>query len=460
MKQIVDYVNLLGRAVNDLLKEILPTIGRQSNCGLVMQRICDELGLEPLGARGNFAFCVMMPGREDVVLKVLTGENGDPLEDGYLDYIAWVMRNANGNQNLPLVYDCRLFDRCAIVAMERLYKADTDNMHGGSAKFLHKYSYKTAGELYGRDDINPMLLRCIEQLGKFNDLHGGNIMVRRTADGKFKEYVVTDPYYRRAPAGLRCDQFRLANGRFGFVARVFQGPNISDLLTDRDMQAVKRISGKRNIPVPRVGCHDDDGNFHKSWWLANKNKEVKRDRRPTLVMRGAVSAVRREKEDRMLRIRAKHDRQPLGQRVPRPLLPGRKPRRVCTAQRPLVVRDPGKKADCGKHVQSGPVAVADFAGLEHRILARMASERKIMVAEKQRELGLGEIVRDMLRSGWRPPHGPNTRVACAQDFRRKRRIWKFYHGVQQVRRQYSPLIGPLRPFYYVPRCVNPGWHIG
>lgn len=55
-----------------------------------------------------------------------------------------------------------------------------------------------------------------------------------------------------------------------------------------------------------------------------------RSERPELVKDGSPAAIRREKEDRMLRIRTQHDNQPHRAGLQRTLLPGQQPRRVST----------------------------------------------------------------------------------------------------------------------------------
>lgn len=228
----------------------------------------DELGLQKIGG-GAYGSVFRHPSDYSLVVKV----GFDP-NDGWLDYAAFCIENP-GHPELMQVHDLRVFSTFWVAVMEKL-DATEDFSYGGS-KYGMRRDWETG------DNLPLGAQRLWNKVGRFTDLHGGNMMLRDGFPVITDPYCVGEGYYQK---------FKAANGRIDVTIGIY---NVSDEQVLKELQ----YAGPNGAPVVAVG---------------------------------KAATVRAQKENTVLRSRPVHADPARSEGVQRALLPKLGSRRVQTAR--------------------------------------------------------------------------------------------------------------------------------
>ena len=339
-------------------------------------RLEDKYGWRVLGS-GQNGIAVLHPYDPNLVVKISTDVN-----DGGVDFAAWIVRQKMQgitSVHFPEILALQIDKKFAVIVMEKL---------------------APSGE-YGRDHFNNpeanlwcqglssclVVQKFFDECGRPDDLHSGNWMMREGTP------VLIDPLYGRVPHAQRWDTYwrdgklhievqalGIDPGAQMAAVRNFDEFNKHAgwgvppiVMREHDMgvvhgrhefravpQQIKKRVGARLQPMfavdfgdaeKRMMAHFDDRFLDMAKAMALKPNMVHamdgalqrkvQYERPALVKDGTPAAIRREKEDHMLRIRARHDHQPHRTGLQRTLLPGQQPRRVPAAWATFVERVAG-----------------------------------------------------------------------------------------------------------------------
>lgn len=173
---------MLGAAADRLLVHEFP--GLTPNPDTFSNKMQKEYGWDLLG-KGFYGAVFDHPKQYDLVFKV-----GTDLDDGWLSYAAYCMRNWYPGSPLLEVHEIAIFERCYVAIFERL--ENWRGVPGITSTMLcdHRRVVEgTRGLFDGKyDDVAAAMRR---ELGTPYDLHQNNIMIRCG-----HEIVWTDPYSR------------------------------------------------------------------------------------------------------------------------------------------------------------------------------------------------------------------------------------------------------------------------
>lgn len=297
-----NVVNLVGSAV----EHVMTNTGLRNSGwnGEIREKLERDFGWNFIG-NGYFSAVMENPFDASSVIKVAFGVGTGPTGDGYMDYVAWCMRQQRTSTWMPKFYDARIFNKCAVVVMERLNKW---------AGYDHSDIIRT---LRGMGELNAVET----DLGMFNDIHDQNVMER---DGAL---VITDPYSsRNARDSARVNNYVDKVGR----VRMYATKVVNTVPLDMyKLQSADRGRPSRMVnfnagilacncvicqPRKRDPAFTDMKLRGRSWarvefrktaFMQMQRKEVQ-IATPVAPI-STVARVRKEKEDRMLRLRAKHD---------------------------------------------------------------------------------------------------------------------------------------------------------
>jgi len=160
------------------------------------------LNFEHLG-KGMYANVFAIPNT-DKVIKVASN-------DAWPDYIKWATKNGYAGKFAPKVYSLKFHDGWYVAIMERL--VDTmKNFRVSSEQYQLYYDHvaRRSSDIPARSSKGKPkdLIEFVHNLrdaGLANDLHQGNVMVRK--DGQL---VITDPSH----GGFSSERFRIKNSAF------------------------------------------------------------------------------------------------------------------------------------------------------------------------------------------------------------------------------------------------------
>ena len=359
-------VNLIGAALDGL---------NLTSAYSIWPAVETEFGLHQIGS-GGYGAVFRHPTNYDLVIKV-----GYDKSDGWLDYAAFCMANRPGNPELLEVHDVRVFKQCFVAVMERLDPVgsydDAHPMHQQRLAWREGY------------DLTPALRKLYHEIDSFNDLHAGNIMRRKD------QIVITDPFAR---GNCSYKSYLTANGRIDVSVKLAPEPVIEPVgLTKGVMDVVARGFAKLEPGRWRIPQRWQEADFRASElralqhmqqipkrrdqigrmeWLSfvgltkvdykvfvqlKKRAEVHDAvhyeplprERALVVKDGSPAAIRAEKEDRMLRVRSKHDNTAYTQGIQRALLPECRSRRVQAARIAIVERATGPAAGYNRNAGWG-----------------------------------------------------------------------------------------------------------
>lgn len=358
MPSQAQVVNLIGEAVKGYSKEIEE-----------VSVIENDLGLVKLGS-GHFSTVYKHPFDANLVIKI-----GRDVNDGWLDYAAYCIQYAHEDERLLRVLDARVFGVYYVAVMERLEPMTVPLNAGGwkdedSPGYL--VWYKARQEILNAATYSPGSRLALLQstVRKINDLHDENAMLRGDV------VVLTDPF---SFGGAYFRQYKTANGRIDVSVKLAPEPvaepagltkGVMDIVAEgfaklepgqwrvpkfkwqeadfRDIE-LRALQHMQQIPKRR----DQIGRKEWRWdWEIPKLGDqfimkIQKDsvdaqpiprERALVVKDGSPAAIRAEKEDRMLRVRSKHDNTAYTQGVQRALLPECRSRRVQTSRIALVER--------------------------------------------------------------------------------------------------------------------------
>ena len=374
MQTQAQIVNMIGNAITQMAR---PN----------SRAVQDEIGLRPLGS-GAYSDVYEHPMNRDLVIKI--GRQGR--DDGWLGYATFCMKNAFTSPYLMQVHDVRLFESKAgheyyVAVMERLTPYTYHS-------FVKKYEEMCHWMGYAGPDAPEILQQLTREVGFGNDMHGGNVMWRgapggqlvvtdpysssnygyyeryKLANGRIDVTVNVAMYQERLPAQssmrVAFEDLRKLAGEQG-VAGLQPGPVLAEAIRQEHVNAQiahqkQKLDAALNIQLAALdqrmfqriqpGQQMRKAMIPPDWFGADfavVEKRIARHPldeaievverhiqeavhvRPTMAHDGSPASIRAEKEDRMLRVRSKHDNLAHRKGLPRTLLQKRGSRWVRTA---------------------------------------------------------------------------------------------------------------------------------